>query len=120
MSEAKLYVHCARRIYNHINSFRKRKQLKVAQIKEILTKAGVAFKNNEVKGDLIAKVLANPAALKIATGKDEKPAETSKGNDEDLVSPVERIFSRFGLILLISLHLLKSMCLLILIFYQRN
>ena len=60
--------------------------MKVPQIKEILNKAGVAFKNNEVKNDLIAKVLANPAAAKIANGDIEKPTETSKLNDEDLVS----------------------------------
>jgi hypothetical protein len=64
----------------------KRKQLKVAQLKEILTKAGVTFKNNEIKGDLIAKLLANPTALRIANGENEKPAEVPKVNDEDLVS----------------------------------
>ena len=81
-----------------------RKALKVADLKEILTKSSTPIPSKANKADLIAKILATPDALKLAGG-DPAPVEATpaeapaKPVDDDLVSLVIRLLEREGLIL---------------------
>lgn len=65
------------------------KALKVADLKEILTKSGTPIGSKANKADLIAKILATPAALEIAGGDaavaPAAPAEAETKVDDDLV-----------------------------------
>jgi dsDNA-binding SOS-regulon protein len=67
-----------------------RKQLKVAQLKEVLQQAGVAFKERDKKEELVAKILSNPKAASIANGNEQGPSAQAKASpaaaaDDDLV-----------------------------------
>ncbi|CAE6475899.1 hypothetical protein ACGC1H_007266 [Rhizoctonia solani] len=70
----------------------KLKALKVADLKEILTKSSTPIPSKANKADLIAKILATPDALKLAGG-DPVPAEAApaeaptKPVDDDLLAP---------------------------------
>ncbi|CAE6505539.1 unnamed protein product [Rhizoctonia solani] len=71
----------------------KLKALKVADLKEILTKSSTPIPSKANKADLIAKILATPEALKLAGG-DPAPAdpapvaeEPAKPVDDDLLAP---------------------------------
>ncbi|CAE6462613.1 unnamed protein product [Rhizoctonia solani] len=74
----------------------KLKALKVAELKEILTKSSTPIPSKANKADLIAKILATPEALKLAGG-DAAPAsevapavkEAAKPVDDDLLAPPE-------------------------------
>ncbi|EUC58654.1 hypothetical protein RSOL_270790 [Rhizoctonia solani AG-3 Rhs1AP] len=71
----------------------KLKALKVADLKEILTKSSTPIPSKANKADLIAKILATPDALKLAGGDPapattEAPAEApAKPVDDDLLAP---------------------------------
>ncbi|CAE7228383.1 unnamed protein product [Rhizoctonia solani] len=70
----------------------KLKALKVADLKEILTKSSTPIPTKANKADLIAKILATPEALKLAGGDpapvvDSTPAEApAKPVDDDLLA----------------------------------
>ncbi|KAG9095715.1 hypothetical protein FRC06_009491 [Ceratobasidium sp. 370] len=67
----------------------KLKALKVAELKDILTKSGTPIPSKANKADLIAKVLATPAALDLANGNntEEVAKPAAAGGDEDLLAP---------------------------------
>ncbi|CAE6459251.1 unnamed protein product, partial [Rhizoctonia solani] len=71
----------------------KLKALKVADLKEILTKSSTPIPSKANKADLIAKILATPEALKLAGGEsapaaEEAPVEApAKPVDDDLLAP---------------------------------
>ncbi|KAL4065183.1 hypothetical protein V8B97DRAFT_2004892 [Scleroderma yunnanense] len=75
----------------------KLKALKVADLKEILAKASVPVAARTNKQDLIAKILANPAAIEVYEER-YPPAETASttvkpvpvsSNNDDLLAPPE-------------------------------
>ncbi|CAE6539777.1 hypothetical protein RSOLAG22IIIB_13108 [Rhizoctonia solani] len=71
----------------------KLKALKVADLKEILSKSSTPIPSKANKADLIAKILATPEALKLAGGEStpaavEAPVEVpAKPVDDDLLAP---------------------------------
>jgi len=67
----------------------KLKQLKVAQLKEILQQSNVAFKERDKKEELISKILANPKAIMVANGDKSAPEASKVSQDEDLLAPPE-------------------------------
>ncbi|KAG8742717.1 hypothetical protein FRC10_000991 [Ceratobasidium sp. 414] len=75
----------------------KLKALKVAELKEILTKSGTPIGSKANKADLIAKILAAPAALELAGGGNaEEAAEpAATGGDDDLVGADAMWANRF-------------------------
>jgi len=66
----------------------KLKALKVADLKEILTKSGTPIGSKSNKADLIAKILTTPAALELAGGETAAPAAPAEAKvDDDLLAP---------------------------------
>ena len=63
-----------------------RKAFKVTDLKEILTKSGTPIGSKSNKADLIAKILATPAALELAGGDAAATAAPAEAKvDDDLV-----------------------------------
>lgn len=70
----------------HIKTLVNSKALKVADLKEILTKSSTPIGSKANKADLIAKILATPAALELASGETAAPAAPAEAKvDDDLV-----------------------------------
>jgi len=64
--------------------------LKVADLREILQKASVPIPAKSNKADLVAKILATPAAVEAYNNQNSvaKPKESEASNpDDDLVRP---------------------------------
>ncbi|KAL0956074.1 hypothetical protein HGRIS_002243 [Hohenbuehelia grisea] len=68
----------------------KLKALKVVQLREILTKADAAAPAKANKQDLIARILATPAALQVYNNQHSSGGETAV-NADDLLAPPEEI-----------------------------
>lgn len=99
--EAKLYVFYHGNAPSH-NLFSISKSQRVADLREILQKASVPIPAKANKADLIAKILASPAAIQALNNTSSSAAPTAAakpkatessqgGQDDDLVS-VTRIF----------------------------
>jgi hypothetical protein len=84
VSNRRLFLFCTT-----IMSEAKLKSLKVVDLKDILAKASVSVPAKANKQDLIARVLANPAALDVYN-KQQNPTSAppvSAAATDDLVSP---------------------------------
>lgn len=80
-----------------------RKTQRVADLRELLQKASVSIPAKANKADLIAKILASPAAIEVfnnpgstatvaaAASKPKAPETSQAGQDDDLVSPTRNI-----------------------------
>jgi hypothetical protein len=96
LMEAKLYVFLLWQAhFSNSLPVHGRKTQRVADLRELLQKASVAIPAKANKADLIAKILASPAALAafnnpgsstVSAPKAKAPEPSQSGQDDDLVS----------------------------------
>jgi len=79
---------------SHSHTVRFRKSLKVAELKEILSKSDVTFPSKATKSDLIAKITSTPAALQFYNklyNTTAAAAVPSAPQNDDLVGTLTKI-----------------------------
>jgi hypothetical protein len=121
--EAKLYVFILLRRWTQDSNVILRKSQRVADLRELLQKASVPIPAKANKADLIAKILASPAAIEAfnnpgssitttaATPKPKATESSQGGQDDDLVSAMRILVIRWQTqYIYYSLHPRRSRC----------